>query len=138
MAQILITINGYEHVIPLTEDGPDVSGYPPAGQATLLEEYAAGRWEPYTPPELAPEPISAALPDWPAFRLALLKSATFRAWSEALPATWREDLKLAAIAANEEALQGIYNLLVEQSSPDGTAAAEWQAIADANHIPLTF
>lgn len=107
----------------------------PATVAVLQTAYDAGQWQPYTPPPPQPE---APSPDWQNFRLALLQSATFRDWSERLPATWREDLKLAAIAANDEALQSIYDLLAQQYPPDDEAAAEWQAIADVSSIPITF
>lgn len=88
-------------------------------------------------PEPEPPPVLPS-PNWQNFRLALLQSTTFRDWSERLPATWREDLKLAAMAANTEALQGIYDFLAHQHTPEYEAAVEWQAIADLNHISITF
>lgn len=103
--------------------------------AALQSAYDAGHWEPYTPPEPEPAPPE---PNWQNFRLALLQSATFRDWSERLPATWREDLKLAAIAANAEAVQGTYDHCKTLALPGHTAATGWQQIATENHIPVTF
>ncbi|WP_411840608.1 hypothetical protein [Nodosilinea sp. PGN35] len=65
-------------------------------------------------------------------------SASFRAWAVTLPDDWREDLKLAAIASNATALQGIYDHLVAYYPPPPPAAAEWQQIATANHILVVF
>lgn len=106
----------------------------PNTRAALQAAYDAGNWEDYIPPEQAPE----IPPDWQGFRLALLQSQTFRAWSEALPATWREDLKLAAIAANPEAVQATYDYCKTLNLPGHTAATEWQALAAAHSIPVTF
>ncbi|MGB3203267.1 MAG: hypothetical protein WBA99_20340 [Nodosilinea sp.] len=116
---------------------PDCDSYSSSAntRAALLAAYDRGDWEPYTPPE--PEPSPPA-PDWPGFRLALLRSESFRTWSEGLPATWREDLKLSAIAANAEALQTIYDYCETISEPSPDAAAEWQQIAQENGVPVMF
>lgn len=88
------------------------------------------------PPTPEPEPEPG--PDWVGFRLALLLTESFRTWSEGLPATWREDLKLSAIAANAEALQQVYNVCERLSEPQPSAVAEWQQLAEENRIPVIF
>lgn len=105
---------------------------------TRIALYTQALAELHPEPQLEPEPEPPPLINWQGFRLALLASASFRAWSEDLPATWREDLKLAAIENNTTAVQSIYNLLAQQFPPDFTQAEGWQAIADENHIPLVF
>ncbi|MBD1917171.1 MULTISPECIES: hypothetical protein [Cyanophyceae] len=135
----ITTSDGIEHPVPAKPDGsPDFEGYAPNSMATrdaLQSAYAAGNWEHYTPPEPEPEQPE---PNWQDFRLALLESATFRDWSERLPATWREDLKLAAIAANSEALQSIYDHCKSLSMPVLSSVSGWQQIANENYIPVTF
>ncbi|MEA5447328.1 hypothetical protein VB780_02025 [Leptolyngbya sp. CCNP1308] len=104
-------------------------------RAALQAAYDAGDWEDFTPPEPEPEP---APPNWSDFRLTLMVDTGFRDWAATLPADWREDLKLAAIATNATALQGIYDHLATYYPPAPAAAAEWQAIAAANNIPVVF
>lgn len=94
-----------------------------------------GHWKTHTPAQQPPE---IPPPDWKTFRLALLKSKTFRLWSELLPSSWREDLKLAAVAANAEALQDIYNYCKSISLPGLASTSEWQQLADKSNIPVTF
>ncbi|MFQ4139630.1 hypothetical protein PGN35_025300 [Nodosilinea sp. PGN35] len=132
----MITITTADAIIHTLESPEAIADIPsPNTRAALQAAYDAGHWELYEPPQAEPEPLP---PDWPAFRLALLQSASFRLWSEALPATWREDLKLAAIAANAEALQSIYTHCTTLHSPGHTAATEWQQVADHHRIPITF
>lgn len=107
----------------------------PNTSAALQAAYDAGDWETYEPPQAEPEPEP---PDWIAFRLALLQSESFRTWSEGLPATWREDLKMSALVANAEALQSVYDYCETISEPAPAAAAEWQQIAQENGIPVMF
>lgn len=85
-----------------------------------------------------PEPELPQPPDWPAFRLSLMQSATFRTWSEGLPATWREDLKMSALVGNLTALQGVYAALKGDYPPPVEAIAEWQAFAVEAAVPLEF
>lgn len=130
--------SGSTHLVDTLPSGePDLLTYTSSEntRAALQAAYDAGQWETYTPPEPELEDLPS---DWSAFRLALLQSETFRDWSERLPATWREDLKMAALAANGEALQSIYDLLAPQHTPEYEAAMEWQQIANENHIPITF
>lgn len=107
----------------------------PNTRAALQTAYDAGNWKLYTPPPPQPAPLE---PDWKTFRLALLKSKSFRLWSELLPNSWREDLKMAAMVGNAEALQDIYNYCKTLSPPLPAAVAEWQKLATQNHIPVTF
>ncbi|MEA5449707.1 hypothetical protein VB780_14075 [Leptolyngbya sp. CCNP1308] len=107
----------------------------PATVAELQAAYDAGHWEEFFPPEPEPEP---APPNWSDFRLTLMVDTGFRDWAATLPADWREDLKLAAIATNATALQGIYDHLATYYPPAPAAAAEWQAIATENHISVVF
>lgn len=136
---IKITLSsGVEHYLQQqTAGSPDFESYSSsiATQDALQAAFDRGDWEPYEPPQVEPEPIP---PNWPAFRMALLKSATFRSWSKSLEDTWREDLKLAAIARNAEALQETYNHCVTLTLPGPVAVEEWQQIATENHIPVTF
>ncbi|MBE9159725.1 hypothetical protein IQ265_23230 [Nodosilinea sp. LEGE 06152] len=132
------TVDGITHgPIEVVNSVPELAAYSNsvATQNALQAAYDLGNWEPYESPQTEPEPLP---PDWPAFRLALLKSAMFRAWSELLPATWREDLKMAALVANAEALQVTYNHCAALTLPGPAAVAEWQQIADQNQIPVTF
>ena len=136
---ITITLpSGAEHHVPTTSEGtPDLDVYTtsPNTRVALQTAYDAGDWQPYEPPQTEPEPPP---PDWSAFRLALLQSESFRTWSEGLPATWREDLKMAALVANAEALQRVYDYCESISEPPQAAAAEWQQIAQENGIPVMF
>lgn len=127
------TADGLTHEIESPEAIAAIES--PNTRAALQVAYTRGDYEPYTPPEPEPQPPE---PNWQDFRLKLLQSETFRDWSERLPATWREDLKLAAMAANEEAVQSIYNHCKTLALPGHTAAAGWQQIATANHIPVNF
>ena len=133
----ITTPDSIAHHLPTLPDGtPDFDSYTTsiATQNALATAYDAGHWQPYSLPE--PE-LETPEPNWQGFRLALLQSATFRDWSEELPATWREDLKLAAIAANPEALQATYDHCVSLTQP-GPVAAEWRDIAAQHHIPVVF
>lgn len=107
-------------------------------RTALREACAAGHWQPYTPPvpQVAPPPPPP--PDWKTFRLDLLKGKSFRVWSELLPGTWREDLKMAALVGNAEALQDIYNYCKSISLPLPASTSEWQRLADKSNIPVKF
>lgn len=132
----MIAITTPDKLVHYLEDAAAIALVPsPNTRAALQAAYDEGHWEHYTPPEPEPEPPP---PNWTEFRLALMVNPAFRAWGQTLPDDWREDLKGCAILANSEALQGTYNHLVTYSPPAPEAAAEWQAIADANHIPVTF
>lgn len=125
-------------IVNVIDGQPDfVSQFPNslATQVALQSAYEADDWEEYTPPESQPPPPE---PDWKTFRLALLKSKSFRLWSELLPNTWREDLKGAAIIGNSEALQDIYDYCKSLSPPLPDVVAEWQNLATQSHIPVTF
>jgi hypothetical protein len=133
----ITTPDGINHWVSSEGGEPDFEGYSssPNTRAALQAAYDAGQWEPYTPPEPEPPPPT---PNWQDFRLALMVHTGFRDWAATLPADWREDLKACAILANEEALQGTYNHLVNFYPPPPEAAAEWQQIAAANHISVVF
>lgn len=135
MRSIAIEIGEALHILELSNGVLDLSEYPQMGQDVLQAAYDAGRWHTYTPPTMIPESLP---PDWKTFRLALLKSKSFRLWSELLPGTWREDLKLAAMAGNAEALQGIYDYCKSLSLPGLASTSEWQALANKSNIPVTF
>jgi hypothetical protein len=62
----------------------------------------------------------------------------FLEWQEALPATRREDLKMAAIMDNWPLVQALYTQLAAAVPLPTGAAAQWQALADAHTIPLEF
>ncbi|MBE9155380.1 hypothetical protein IQ265_00770 [Nodosilinea sp. LEGE 06152] len=132
------TVDGITHgPIEVVNSVPELAAYSnsAATQNALQAAYDSGNWEPYELPQASPEPLP---PDWPAFRLALLQSESFRTWSEALPDSWREDLKLAAITANAEALQSIYGYCKTLNLPGHMAASGWQQIANENRIPVKF
>ncbi|MGG6241863.1 hypothetical protein ACQ4N7_24835 [Nodosilinea sp. AN01ver1] len=125
-------------IFDVVDGQPDFASQFPNSQATqdaLQAAYDAGDWEPYEPPQAEPELLP---PDWPAFRLALLQSESFRTWSETLPATWREDLKMAALVANAEALQATYDHCKTLNLPGHVAASGWQQIATEHRIPVKF
>lgn len=132
---IAIEIGTALHILELRNGALDLTSYPQMGQEVLQDAYDAGQWKTYTPPAIPPEP---PIPDWKTFRLALLKSKSFRLWSELLPGTWREDLKMAAMVGNAEALQDIYNYCKSISIPGLASTAEWQKLADTSHIPVKF
>ncbi|PSR12330.1 hypothetical protein C8255_26755 [filamentous cyanobacterium CCP3] len=137
MIKIKLTADVF-HLITATPEGqPDLDAYTSSfnTRAALQAAYDAGNWEPYEPPQAE---LGQMPPDWSAFRMALLQSESFRTWSEVLPATWREDLKMAALAANAEALQTVYDICESISEPSPEAAAEWQQIAQENAIPVMF
>lgn len=119
------------------DDSPDLASYSssPNTQAALQAAYAAGNWEHYTPPEPEPEQPE---PNWSEFRLELMVSPSFRTWALTIPADWREDLKMAALAANLEALQSVYSHLASLYPPEPAAADAWQQIANDAHIPVVF
>lgn len=130
----ITTGDGIRHVLESESAIADYSPSP-ATVAALQAAYDAGNWEPYTPPE--PEPETPE-PNWQDFRLSLMVNEAFRLWAADLPADWREDLKSCALVCNAEALQSTYFLLASLDPPEPEAAAEWQQIATANHIPVTF
>ncbi|MBW4486122.1 MAG: hypothetical protein KME14_26665 [Tildeniella torsiva UHER 1998/13D] len=130
----ITTADGLTHCLDSAAAIATYSGSP-ATVAALQAAYDAGQWQPYTPPEPEPEPPG---PDWQNFRLALMVNSAFRAWAATLPADWREDLKSCAILCNVEALQSTYTYLASLYPPGPAASAEWQAIADATHIPVMF
>lgn len=133
----MIAITTPDQITHFVESAEAIATYSSSAAtvAALQTAYDAGHWETFS----LPEPEAAPLPpDWTTFRLLLVQSTTFRAWSEALPDTWREDLKSCAILANVAALQSTYTHLASIYPPEPSAAAEWQAIATANHIPVTF
>lgn len=103
-----------------------------------LSQMSISEWVEANQVEESSQPPTPPNPSWSDFRLALMVNSTFRAWAATLPADWREDLKTCAILCNVEALQTTYNHLASIYPPDQAAAAEWQQIADANHIPTTF
>lgn len=135
MSQILIVIGSCHHVLEMGPEGPKLGAYPLAGQSVLQSAYDSGQWEPYTEAE---SPTSEEEPNWSEFRLSLMVEKSFRAWAVSLPADWREDLKLAALAANPEALQNVYNYLVSVYPPPAAAAAVWADLAAQHHIPVIF
>lgn len=127
------TPDGLTHYLDSTEAIATIES--PNTRAAIQAAYDRGDWQPYTPPEPEPEPLS---PNWQEFRLALMVNTTFRDWAATLPADWREDLKACAILSNDEALQGTYNHLATYYPPPPAAAAEWNQIAIDNHISVTF
>lgn len=135
----MIAINTADGLIHYLEDAASIAAIlSPNTRAALQAAYDAGNWGHYTLPELLPTPIAPLPPDWKTFRLALLKSKSFRLWSELLPGTWREDLKMAAMVGNAEALQDIYNYCKSISLPGLASTSEWQKLADTSHIPVKF
>lgn len=132
----ITTSDGLGHVL---ESQAAIAAYSSSHNTctALQAAYDAGHWQTYTPP--APQAAPPELPpDWKTFRLALLKSKSFRLWSELLPSSWREDLKAAAMMNNAEALQDIYNYCKTLSPPLPSAVAEWQKLATQSNIPVTF
>lgn len=133
----MIAITTSDNITHLVASEAAIASYSSSAAtvAALQAAYDSGHCKPYTPPAPQPAPLE---PDWKTFRLALLKSKSFRLWSELLPNSWREDLKMAAMVGNAEALQDIYNYCKTLSPPLPAAVAEWQKLATQNHIPVTF
>ena len=139
-SSIFIESPGSTTPLPWLGDEPDFAGFTEPTLSVLQRAWAdflASGEELEIIPDLEQVELPPS-PDWQAFRLSLLQSQSFRDWSEQLPDTWREDLKLSAIAANPEALQGLYNHCATLNIPGYTSTSEWQQIADENHIPVKF
>lgn len=133
----MIAITTSDNITHLVASEAAIASYSSSAAtvAALQAAYDSGHCKPYTPPAPQPAPLE---PDWKTFRLALLKSKSFRLWSELLPNSWREDLKMAAMVGNAEALQDIYNYCKSISLPVPASTAEWQALADKSNIPVKF
>lgn len=132
----ITTSDGITHgPIPLIDELPNIVGYSNslATRAALAEAYADGQWEDYTaPPVEAPEPNPAL------FRAALAQTESWLGWASTLPSVGYTNLTIAAAQNNWAEAQLIYDRLVDNSLPPTGAAADWQALADANGIPIIF
>lgn len=106
-----------------------------ATQSALQAAYDAGHWQPYTPPE--PEPLPPE-PNPALFRAALAQTESWLGWAETLPSVGYTNLTIAAANNNWAEAQLIYDRLSDNVPPPTGAAADWQALADANGIPITF
>lgn len=133
--KIAIEIGTVLHILEIRNGEPDLSEYPSAGQKVLQAAYDAGMWAAYTLPD---QEFEGGEPNWQVFRLELMVNPSFRDWAATLPADWREDLKGAAILGNAEALQATYTHVSMLHPVPAAAAAAWQQIADATHIPINF
>lgn len=109
-----------------------LSSEPPEGMDSPRWDSDAGEWIAGEPPE------DAALPDLAGFRVAIMLNSSFQFWEEQIPATQRENLKLAAALGNLAELQALYEALALSYPPPPIARDEWQAIADTYHIDIAL
>ena len=129
----ITTLDGIIHTLESFESIADITSI--NTRAALQTAYDAGNYETYTPPEPEPEPPET---DPKGFKIAFMADPLFLEWQEALPATRREDLKMAAIMDNWPLVQALYTQLAAAVPLPTGAAAQWQALADAHTIPLEF
>ena len=135
---IQIICNDFTHILELLENGlPDFENYSssPNTQAALSTAYAAGSYATYTPPPTITAPPT---PTPSAFRAALAQTATWIAWAETLSSVRYTNLTIAAAQDNWVEAQSIYNAIKATTPPPGASITAWQALADSNHIPITF
>ena len=139
MSTIKVTLpSGTHHFLETLGDGtPDYSAYSSSinTRNALQAAYDSGDWEPYTAPEPEPAPPE---PNPALFRAALAQTESWLQWAETLPSVGYTNLTIAAANSNWAEAQLIYDRLIDNSLPPTGAATEWQALADANGIPITF
>jgi hypothetical protein len=125
------------HRVALVDGAPDYASYSDYSptQAALSAAYAAGSYATYTPPptiETPPTPTPSA------FRAALAQTATWITWAETLSPVRYTNLTIAAAQDNWVEAQAIYDAIKATTPPPGASVTAWQALADSNHIPITF
>lgn len=137
MITITTAVDGIVHgPFEVVNGAPDLSSIAsPNTQAALSAAYAAGSYATYTPPPIITAPPT---PTPSAFRAALAQTATWIAWAETLSSVRYTNLTIAAAQDNWVEAQSIYNTIKATTSPPGASITAWQALADSNHIPITF
>lgn len=120
----------------VVDGAPDLSSIAsPNTQAALSAAYAAGSYATYTPPptiEAPPTPTPSA------FRAALAQTATWISWAETLSPVSYTHITTAAALDNWVEAQAIYDAIKATTPPPGASITAWQALANSNHIPITF
>ena len=87
-----------------------------------------------------PEPPPPA-PDWLSFNLTMIPpttESTFEVWLGQFKEPYRVALVAASSQGDTERVQAQYELLKNQIPPTAEQIAEWQGIADASHVPVSF
>ena len=133
---------GYERIpVPWVDDTPDFSGFSEPTLGVLQETWQAfldSGEELEVIPDPEPPPSS---PDWLSFNLAMIPptaESTFEVWLGQFKEPYRAALAVASSEGNTERVQGQYEILKDLAPPTAEQIAEWQGIADANHVPLRF
>lgn len=146
-----IVTTGVTTPVPWVEDSPDFSAF---SEPTLSVLQKA--WQDFldSGEELEiisdPEPPSPA-PDWTNFNLSLIppeagSQTSFELWLSQFKFSYQAPLTAAAGLGDLGETQRIYDSLKAISSDPNTTLvpptieqiAEWQGIADANHVPMRF
>lgn len=134
MAMNVVTADGFYHRLPSLEDAA-IAAYSTSENTrqALRDAIALGHVE-----ELPLPPPPGPIYDPKTFRVTFLSDPLFQEWQLGLPAIGREDLKMAAIADAWPTCQALYSQLsTSYPTPQG-AVDQWQAIADAHAVPLSF
>jgi hypothetical protein len=77
-------------------------------------------------------------PNGTGFRTAIAQTSTYQSWIDSLPQHRAIALAISASNNNWAEVQAAFNAAADATPPPAGARAEWQAISDANHIPLIF
>jgi len=137
--------------IPWVNDAPDFSAFTEPTLSVLQkawQNFLISGEELEIIPD--PEPPPPA-PDWLSFNLTLIPPApgsqtSFEMWLEQFKIQHQSPLVSAAGLGHLEETQRLYDSLkaisqdgsTPQAPPTAEQIAEWQGIADANHVPLRF
>lgn len=134
MSYSITTADGISHQLPALNAEAIAAYTTSANTAAALETaIAADNYVEVPDPDPSePEPNPST------FRSALASSPTWLAWAETLSSVAYTNLTIAAAQGNWAEAQAIYDRLIDNSLPPTGAAAEWQGLADANGIPITF
>jgi len=124
-----------------------VDGYPNfdgfTGQSRTIRESA---WQAFLDSgeelEIIPDPEPPLPnPDWLSFNLTMIPpttESTFEVWLGQFKEPYRVALVAASSQGDTERVQAQYELLKNQIPPTAEQIAEWQGIADASHVPVSF
>ena len=132
---------GATTAVPWVDNAPDFSGFIEPSLGVLQSSWQAfldSGEELEIIPDPEPPPPE---PDWLSFNLAMIPptvESTFEVWLNQFKEPYRAALAVASSEGNAERVQGQYNILKDLASPTAEQIAEWQGIADANHVPLRF
>lgn len=105
--------------------------------STILDDIQAafvdGHWEPIPDPELPPPE-----PDWTTFNATMLQNPDWQSWTALLPLQLVMGIVSASTLKHIEEVQSGLAIAYQISDPGPAFKAEWQSIADANHVPIIF